>query len=237
MFYHKYINSEFEYFKINYKQTDLLIGVERSGFSGIMPEIKLLIFEKLQELYAELESHIKKHPEFKTSLKPIGIHDAKHYIQSMIHHTTEAEVGPMASVAGMFSDEITTLIKLYCQSCFCENGGDISSDSEEELSLIVFPGSTDFKTKIKMSIPPGKTGIASSGKIGHSLSLGQADLVSVGAETATRADAFATAIANKVVKGKDNAYLLEAYDFLEYILIVEGEKIWYKGNYELEFIK
>jgi ApbE superfamily uncharacterized protein (UPF0280 family) len=59
----------------------------------------------------------------------------------------------------------------------------------------------------------------------------------VGAENATRADAFATAIANRVVKGKDNSYLMEEYAFLDYVLIVEGEKIWYKGQYEIEFVK
>lgn len=237
MFYHKYINSQFETFKLNYKQTDLFIGTDQSLFSENIDEIKLLIDKKLKRLYDELERQIKILPDFKTSLKPLNITGNTKYIENMIRFTKEADVGPMAAVAGMFSDEITTLLKKQYKSCFCENGGDISIDATEEVSLIIFPGSPDFKTKIKMTIPSGRHGVASSGKIGHSLSLGQADLVSVGAENATRADAFATAIANRVVKGRDNSYLVETYDFLDYVLIVAGEKIWYKGQYELEFIK
>jgi ApbE superfamily uncharacterized protein (UPF0280 family) len=237
MFYHKYINSQFKIFKINYKQTDLFIGTDQSDLSEKSPELETLVLKKIQELYGNLEKHIKQHPDFKTALFPVKQTSNKIYIEDMIKYATECNVGPMAAVAGMFSDQITALLKNHRKNCFCENGGDISIDSEKEISLIVFPGSPDFSTKIKMIIPPGKNGIASSGKIGHSLSLGQADIVSVGAENATRADAFATAIANRVVRGKDNSYLVEEYAFLDYVLIVEREKIWYKGSYEIEFVK
>ena len=86
-----------------------------------------------------------------------------------------------------------------------ENGGEIAVDSEEDMKIALFAGYNELNLNIGFLIEKntGLLGIGtSSATIGHAISLGQADAVTIFARDATLADAAATRIAN-LVKGVD----------------------------------
>ena len=76
----------------------------------------------------------------------------------------------------------------------------------------------------------------SSGTVGHSLSLGRADAVSVVSESCTLADAAATAIGNQVRSKKDIQNAVEFGQKIEGvlgILIILGDKLGMWGDLEI----
>ena len=117
-------------------------------------------------------------------------------------------VTPMAAVAGSVADEIRDCLLAQggLDKVHVNNGGDIALhlDGKKTLSvglvpdLIVDDGRVSLQGTVTVSARDGIGGIATSGRHGRSLSLGIADAVTVLAETAARADAAATLIANAV---------------------------------------
>jgi len=114
-----------------------------------------------------------------------------------------------------------------------ENGGDIALKTNKDVVMGLYAGTSSLSGQIGFKIKHEKTpmGICtSSGTVGHSISLGKADSVTVFAEEASIADALATSIANEA-KGdiEQNAVqncLDRADDFKSYfrgVMIVVGE--------------
>ena len=205
---------------------------------AMFPEEELYrkLWNVLISLYDNLEKLISEHAEFKTTLNPWcgKVNDGLGL--KMLKYSRHANVGPMASVAGVFADEILYEAKKYVGSVFVENGGDIALENTGFSYVRSYLGTKDDKNTVVMKLPPGDWGVASSsGRFGHSLSLGQADLISVVAENANRADCYATAIANKIVPGCDPLELLEMYSDLSAVLVIWNDNIWYKGEFELSF--
>ncbi len=122
--------------------------------------------------------------------------------------TPEVFVTPMAAVAGAVADEIRDCLLAQggLDKVHVNNGGDIALhlDGKKTLSvglvpdLIVDNGQVALQGTVTVGARDGIGGIATSGRHGRSLSLGIADAVTVLAETAARADAAATLIANAV---------------------------------------
>jgi ApbE superfamily uncharacterized protein (UPF0280 family) len=122
------------------------------------------------------------------------------------------EVGPMATVAGAFADIMMDLMKeeddpniVPAKIALVENGGEIIVDSEKEMKIALFAGYNELNLNIGFLIEKRNCPIGigtSSATIGHAISLGQADAVTVFGKNATLADGAATRIAN-LVKGAD----------------------------------
>jgi len=212
----------------------MMVGV--ANLSICMDEFKEILERRLTLLYQRLENHITCFPAFGCSFQPIQTKTKVPFIQEMIRFTKEAETGPMASVAGAFSDEIRKTADKYAKEAFVENGGDISLRNRNPVSVMIYPGWGAFSTEVSLEIPPGSWGVASSsGRFGHSFSSGKAEMVSVVDHSATRADAFATSICNQVTPGCDPLRILDRYNFLKAAVIIWKEKIWYKGAFNLFF--
>jgi hypothetical protein len=121
-------------------------------------------------------------------------------------------VGPMASVAGALADLMLKVMKQKNELlqnptnvALVENGGEIAIDSEKPLKIALYAGSNELNTNIGFLIKRNDCPIGlatSSATIGHAVSLGEADAVTIFAKNATLADAAATRIAN-LVKGDD----------------------------------
>ena len=80
----------------------------------------------------------------------------------------------------------------------------------------------------------------SSGTVGHSLSLGQADAVCVVADSCSIADAAATAIGNQVQSMADIEYAIDKGKRIEKIrgiIIIVGGKIGIWGDLEVVPLK
>ena len=184
----------------------------------ILEETDLLIvtsnpFErasKIEALRKEVSSYIHRRPEFE-DLVPISQDAfASEMIKHMIQASKEAGVGPMATVAGAISHYVGE--SLMDSEIMIENGGDIYLKSNEDKVIAIYAGDSPFSNQVGIKIKSEDTPIGictSAGKVGHSLSFGNADAVVVISEDTLLADAAATAIGNRVKTGDDIKGALE----------------------------
>ena len=93
----------------------------------------------------------------------------------------------------MFADKIDRLT----ENLIIENGGDLYIKTKNLRVVSIYAGENKFKDhlKIKISAEDSPIGICtSSGKLGHSLSFGKADAVTILSKDAFLADAVATSV-------------------------------------------
>lgn len=188
-----------------------------------------------------LENYIKKHPQFLTSLLPLPEDNlAPAIIRDMLINSNICGVGPMASVAGAIAQFVGYDLLDLAETLMIENGGDIYLKSKNKLTVSVYGGESPLSYKVNFIVKPEKTPLGictSSATVGPSLSFGKADAVCVISQSATLADAAASAIGNKVKSKKD---IKSALDFgmkikgVTGIIIILGKEMGAIG--EVEFI-
>jgi ApbE superfamily uncharacterized protein (UPF0280 family) len=185
-----------------------------------------------------VEEYISRHPEFKTTLDPCDVEDAPDIVKEMAK-SRAAGVGPMAAVAGAVAEFVGRELKKHSEEVIVENGGDIYVETARDLKVGLFAGDSPFTGKLAISISGEDTPLGvctSSGTVGHSLSFGKADAVTIICRSTALADAHATAIANLVKEPDDIDKVLELAgntpDILG-ILAVLGSKHGSWGNIRL----
>ncbi|KAF5088903.1 hypothetical protein DSECCO2_31300 [anaerobic digester metagenome] len=185
----------------------------------------------------ELKGYIRKDPDFLTSLEPVIIEsheDAPQIVKLMARAGRKAEVGPMAAVAGTISQlSMGFLLNKGSKYVIVDNGGDISIKTNRDTVVGLYAGDSSLSGELGFKIKHEKTpmGICtSSGTVGHSISFGRADSVTVFAGESSTADALATSIANnaKGVTDEDAVQkcLERADDFkgiMQGVLVIVGE--------------
>jgi len=159
-----------------------------------------------------LEKYVTRNNKFLKSFSPIRIKTEFEIVNLMSDASILCEVGPMATVAGAFADVMMDLMKdeddpniVPAKIALVENGGEIAVDSEKEMKIALFAGYNELNLNIGFLIEKRNCPVGigtSSATIGHAISLGQADAVTVFAKNATIADGAATRITN-LVKGAD----------------------------------
>jgi len=180
-------------YQVKVKESDLLI------LSTHNREKEAL--EALLEARMVLEAYIDLHPDFATSLIPVEVKpQAPPLVRQMAQAALLSGVGPMAAVAGAIAQAVGERLASEGEEVVVENGGDIYMRSFKERVVALFAGDSPLSMKVGVRVPGGKVrGVCtSSGRIGHSLSLGKAHSVTVVASDAPLADAAATALANLV---------------------------------------
>jgi hypothetical protein len=195
--------------------------------------------ELLLKYRYQLESYIKTHPEFLTTLEPFKVDKiAPEIVKDMADAGTTAGVGPMAAVAGAIAGFIgRDLMKLTKGDVIIENGGDDFIFCTKPRKVGIYAG--DKLPALYIEIEPQQTpcGICtSSGKMGPSLSFGKADSVTIISKSCSLADAAATAVGNMVKTETDIEKSLEsalAIQGVEGVIIAIGKKIGIKGNVKL----
>lgn len=191
-------------------------------------ELKKYVFS----IRRDLENYISRNPDFLLSLDAIQIdEDLPLIVRTMAVSSDIADVGPMACVAGTISEmSLDYLISLGSRYSIVENGGDISLISDEEVLCGIYSNNRVLGNDIAFRLKPRKSPLGictSSGKIGHSISFGKADSVTVISQSSSVGDGLATRIANEV-KGETSeekvSNALECCDsyreFFEGVLIV-----------------
>ena len=186
-------------FRVVVKETDLWVSADK--------RFEKETLDLLLQCRHQLETYIHLHPSFKTSLVP-ELPDplAPSVVRAMLDAAAVAKVGPMATVAGALAQEVGTGLLKFSQEVILENGGDIFLKAERELTVSIFAGDSPLSGKVGLRIETAKMPIGictSSGKIGHSLSLGNANGVTLLAPSAALADGAATFLANRVREKKD----------------------------------
>lgn len=167
------------------------------------------------EAAKEIERHIKDlmeyvrgRPQFQYSLKPLSPDpESPPIVQRMIEASRAADVGPMAAVAGAIADlGLEALIRMGSRVAVVEDGGEIAAYTEAEsipISILTSEPSLSGKVGFLITGDDSPLGIATStGRSQRTISFGEADSVTVVAESAALADAAATSICNSVVGQK-----------------------------------
>jgi len=158
----------------------------------------------------QLENYITSHPGFLTTLVPLEYDTlAPPIVKGMLKAAAAADVGPMAAVAGAIAEYVgRDLLDAGLQEVMVENGGDIFLKRNKECVAAIFAGQSPLNQKVGIRVATTLMPVGlctSSGTIGHSLSLGKADSVTVLAPSALLADAAATRLGNEVsAAGKEN---------------------------------
>jgi uncharacterized protein len=129
---------------------------------------------------------------------------ARRMVQAVLPFAHDIFITPMAAVAGAVAEEIIAVMTAAAPlaRAYVNNGGDIALHLSEQhsfkIGLVDRPDLPSLfgTTEIHAEFPI--RGIATSGYLGRSFSLGLAEAVTVLAPTAAMADAAATVIANAV---------------------------------------
>ncbi len=219
-------------FSVVVKETDLRIRARRD----LTPKA----LSATQRYRADLETYIKSHPVFLTTLKPFEVEpDAPPIVKEMADAAREVGVGPMAAVAGAIAERVGKELLPYSEEVIVENGGDIFLKTSKERLIGVYAGESKFTKKIAFSIKPKETPLGvctSSGTVGHSLSFGYADAVIVFSPYTALADAAATAIGNRVRIVEDIPDALEfaqSIKDLRGVAIIKGDNMGLWGQIRL----
>ena len=162
-------------------------------------ELKRYVFS----IRRDLKNYILRNEDFLLSLEPIKTDENLPLIvKTMIDSANISGVGPMACVAGTISElSLNYLISKGSKYSIVENGGDIALINDERLLCGIYSNNQVLTNNIAFEIKARKKPLGlctSSGKIGHSISFGESDSVSVIAKSASVADGLATRIANEV---------------------------------------
>jgi len=182
----------------------------------------------------ELKSYIRMHNEFQTSLEPIIINDGPSIVKMMGKAGTIAGVGPMAAVAGTISQlSLNFLLEKNARYVVVDNGGDVALKTNKDVIMGLYAGQSSLSGRIGFKIKNKRTPLGictSSGTVGHSISFGQADSVTVFAPESSVADALATSIANHATGEKEEELVEnclgkaeEIREFFSGVLVVVGE--------------
>lgn len=230
-------------FVATHLETDLWIGVDRASFDEKMKDVAQA---KMESLRKKFDGYIQTEPFFKKSLKPFQPSEtAPPEAVEMATAAEKAGIGPMSAVAGLFAREVgEEIIKHFePKELLIENGGDIYALLQNELVLSVFAGESILSERIGLVIPAGtgKLGICTSaGTVGPSISYGQADAVVVVCKDILLADAFATALGNKVKSPEHVEKVIkqaENFPEIQSLLIICEDKVGVKGENEIRILK
>lgn len=172
-----------------------------------------------------LESFIEKNREFQTSLVPVPIVISSLQplsVRRMLSASGKTGLGPMAAVAGTMAQlAAEASAEAGSSETVIENGGDIYLDCREELVVGFYGGGNSRFSNLAMKISPASMPLAvctSSGRMGHSLSFGDCDLVTVFSKDAALADSGATLGCNSVRSNEDIEPVLNKLMEIEGIL-------------------
>ena len=231
--YRKNISAGGKYsYRLTYKYTDIYITCDK--------DISDRISEPVIRFYSQLEEVISNEKRFGESLIPLAIKkDYPSAVKNMCLSASVFNVGPMAAVAGAMCDAIAASLKDYCSFLMIENGGDAYIKSSRDIKAALFTGSSHFPQNLNIIISPLEMpcGLcSSSGMMGHSLSLGKSDLVTVMSKTATMADAAATAIANSIRSKQDVDMAVEKYvkyEEVKGLVILKDDRLAIWGDIQL----
>jgi ApbE superfamily uncharacterized protein (UPF0280 family) len=178
-----------------------------------------------------LKNYVKANPKLLYSLKPIKVPTEPLVVKLMAEAAEEADVGPMAAVAGVLADlAVKAMINAGCEVAVVEDGGEVSAVSNETVDVAVSAGDIPLSKRFGFRLTSFPIGVAtSSGVFSHALSFGDAEAITIFCGNAGLADAAATAVGN-VVKGDEYQTAIQrGIDKALAIQGVEGVLIIYKG--------
>ncbi|MGQ8335762.1 UPF0280 family protein [Sunxiuqinia sp. A32] len=232
----------FQSFVITYKDSDLWIGIDHDSYQEEMAKEAL---KKLTSLREELEAYVADDSFFKKSLKPCETKEgAPEMAKRMADAAKKAGVGPMAAVAGMFSELIGKMLleNFSIDELVVENGGDVFLKLQNPLIMSIFAGESPLSGMVGLEILAEQTPVGictSAGTVGPSMSFGKADAVMIACKETALADAFATGFGNLIKKPTDVEKVLkrtERFDEIISAVLICEDQIGIRGEFEMKLL-
>jgi ApbE superfamily uncharacterized protein (UPF0280 family) len=219
------------------RETDLYI---RAGSNLEQAAVESIIRHR-----TPLEKYIEAHPFFRCTLEPWEPSvEAPAIVKEMAIAAKVAGVGPMAAVAGAIAEAVGKDLLAHSPEVIVENGGDIFMKITQKRLIGVYAGiKSPFTGKIALEIDPDNTPLGictSSGTVGPSLSFGESDAVIILSTSAALADAWATAIGNRVKTVDDVELVIERVEDIKGItgvVIIKDDRIGLWGTVKLVPVK
>jgi ApbE superfamily uncharacterized protein (UPF0280 family) len=185
-----------------------------------------------------LEQYLARQPEFRTAMVPIGLlADAPEIAQRMHRAAARAGVGPMAAVAGVIAQMAAeAALAAGAREAIVENGGDTFLVSPDPVLVALYAGQSALAGRLAFRVTPAEMPLSvcsSSGRMGHSLSLGDCDLATIVSADAALADAVATRAGNLVRTEADLeavAGQVTAIPGVRGAVLVRGERVALAGT-------
>jgi ApbE superfamily uncharacterized protein (UPF0280 family) len=154
-----------------------------------------------------IESFIQQYPDFSASLAPLQTpRPVPNIVADMLDAAHRTGVGPMAAVAGAIAEYVGHDLLQFSREIIIENGGDVFMRTHHPVTIGIFANRSPLSMRMGLKIDgcDGPMAVCtSSGTVGHSISFGTADAVTVVSPSCPLADAAATAIANQVKQETD----------------------------------
>lgn len=238
----QFSKQRFRSFVVNYKETDLWIGVDPASFRE---GIKEVAYSKVVQLRSEMEAYLLNDPVFGKTFEPHQVEpNAPEIVKVMAEAANRAGVGPMASVAGAFSEMVGRHLmqQFDIQELVVENGGDIFMKIEHNLLMSVYAGNSLLSGKIGIEIQASESPVGvctSAGTVGPSVSLGKTDATMIICRNTALADALATTFGNLVQTPEDVqrvTQLTEQFPEILSAVIICRDKIGIRGQFEMKLI-
>jgi ApbE superfamily uncharacterized protein (UPF0280 family) len=239
----QFSQQRFRSFVVNYKETDLWIGVDPDSFREEMKDAALA---KVIALRTEMEAYLLFDPVFGRTFEPHAVKpNAPEIVNSMADAARRAGVGPMAAVAGAFSEAVGQYLmqQFSIQEIVVENGGDIFLKINRNLLMSVYAGNSPLSEKIGIEIPADQSPLGvctSAGTVGPSVSLGKTDATMIVCRNTALADALATTFGNLVQAPEDVQLVTQQTERFPEILsavIICRDKIGIRGQFEMKLLK
>ena len=220
-------------FEVKEADSDLLISAEHP--------LQAQARDGLRRYRQQIEAYIKRRPEFESSLRPLAVDKgAADIVRQMQEAAVVAGVGPMAAVAGAIAEFVGRELLKSSSQVIVENGGDIFLKCRGRRRVALFSGEDSvWSRKLALEIDPqgSAMGICASSKtVGPSLSFGASDATVVVSHSAAVADAWATALGNRVKHNGDIDKVLQfgrGQATIKGVVIIVGDKIGMWGNFKL----
>ena len=194
-------------------------------------------------LRRDLKAYIRRNQDFLLSMEPIESDEENLalIVEKMYESSSFADVGPMACVAGTISQlSLDYLIENGSRHSIVENGGDIALVCDKKVLCGIYSKNPVLGNGMAFEIRPRSRPLGictSSGRIGHSISFGEADSVTVISTSPSIADGLATRIANEVTGPDSESRVSNALEcsenyreFFEGVLVISDKNVGTVGR-------
>lgn len=219
-------------FRVVVKETDLWVQADRD-YSA---EVREMVLRQRRFI----EDTIARHPAFGESLVPWNCPEPQpRIVVDMIRAGEAAGVGPMAAVAGAIAEQVGKSLLHRSRQVVVENGGDVFLCTNHAAVTGIYAGRSPLSLKVGIRVGGENRVVGvctSSGTVGHSLSFGRADAVTVVAAGCALADAAATATANRIrarADIEDAIQFARRMEAVEGVVVIVGGRIGAWGNLEI----
>ena len=182
----------------------------------------------------ELEHYISGDPFFLTTFEPYRVDTGIAVVNRMSDASVAAGVGPMAAVAGAIAwAGVDAMEEAGASFGVVDNGGDIALLADREITIGIHAGTSGMSDRYAFVTGPldGISGICtSSSTVGPSISLGVADAVTVFSRNPALADAWATAVCNRVRKDDTSVVDEALLGGSDGVCVIIGDWYYRKGT-------